>query len=563
MENDGVLEGWQIIFHIRRSRKKIRWTEWRSKIISTVENKTLEQSLSVVKWSYANQTVKILSRLFYEQTNSIEKYEWVETKEEGLENLPSQKDFKKLEEIIVGVASYLTCFEIATEEQKVDDSQYSQEIFDVLLNEIGLTELNPLLDKILAYAVIVFINTSNNLKDVEANVKKLGEGVQSILKAFNQFAEDSNYKANNSDRANSLYDIDTSALEIGMVIKNYKELCRLLNQEVKSGKAKRLQLEEFKRYFDFEKSGQKFIITDIYDTPLTIEDRRKLGNNSIYVKYIEMILLQYLAKQEGYTRTFTKRNWWGLLGMVNKKYNRIAPKQLEKIDYTITPFEINNFYQRCNKKLEQILFSALNNLKNRKLILWELQTVIVVINENGKEVYFLADDEEKKRILQVERYILKNVMGYEKIFQIFSKNKQIEYYQKVNEKLYELYGWHHYFKQIKLIYTPEDVIEAIQQSEIELQKEILNEKIITALNDNAKEKYDTENKKWEETCKNLIWGDYRDSVIYRKWLPDTYIEAQRILTDELINIGHKENKILLQHFEEDDELNQIFNSFMC
>lgn len=415
----------------------------------------------------------------------------------------------------------------------------------------------------MAYAVIVFINTSNDLKDVEANVKKLGEGVQSILKAFNQFAEDSNSKANNSDRANVLYDIDTSALEIGMVIKNYKELCRLLNQEVKSGKAKRLQLEEFKRYFDFEKSGQKFIITDIYDTPLTKEDRRKLGNNSIYVKYIEMILLQYLAKQEGYTRTFTKRNWWGLLGMVNKKYNRIAPKQLEKIDYTITPFEINNFYQRCNKKLEQILFSALNNLKNRKLILWELQTVIVVINENGKEVYFLADDEEKKRILQVERYILKNVMGYEKIFQIFSKNKQIEYYQKVNEKLHELYGWHHYFKQIKLIYTPEDVIEAIQQSEIELQKEILNEKIITALNDNAKEKYDTENRKWEETCKNLIWGDYRDSVICRKWLPDTYIEAQRILTDELINIGHKENKILLQHFEEDDELNQIFNSFMC
>ena len=84
----------------------------------------------------------------------------------------------------------------------------------------------------MAYAVIVFINTSNDLKDVEANVKKLGEGVQSILKAFNQFAEDSNSKANNSDRANVLYDIDTSALEIGMVIKNYKELCRLLNQEV-------------------------------------------------------------------------------------------------------------------------------------------------------------------------------------------------------------------------------------------------------------------------------------------------------------------------------------------
>ena len=59
------------------------------------------------------------------------------------------------------------------------------------------------------------------------------------------------------------------------------------------------RLEEFKRYFDWEKSGQKFIVTDIYDTPLTKEDKRKLGNNSIYVQCIEVILLQYLSKQEG------------------------------------------------------------------------------------------------------------------------------------------------------------------------------------------------------------------------------------------------------------------------
>lgn len=90
----------------------------------------------------------------------------------------------------------------------------------------------------------------------------------------------------------SLEDIDVSKLYIGMVIKNYKELCNILGQEIKDGKSKKLQLENFKRYFDFEKSGQKFIITDIYDTPLTKEDRRRLGNNSIYVKNIELILLQ-------------------------------------------------------------------------------------------------------------------------------------------------------------------------------------------------------------------------------------------------------------------------------
>ena len=113
--------------------------------------------------------------------------------------------------------------------------------------------------------------------------------------------------------------IDTSTLVIGMVIKNYKELCAILNEEAKTGKAKQLQLKDWKRYFDWEKDGQKFIIVDIYDTPLPKEDLRRKGNNSIYKNYIELILLQYLSKQEGYRKTFTKRNWLELLGMINSK----------------------------------------------------------------------------------------------------------------------------------------------------------------------------------------------------------------------------------------------------
>lgn len=358
-------------------------------------------------------------------------------------------------------------------------------------------------------------------------------------------------------------EIDTSKLEVGMVVKNYKELCKLLRQEIKDGKSKKYQIENFKRYFDFEKSGQKFIITDIYEIPLPKEDKRKTGNNSIYVKYIELILLQYLSKQEGFTKTFTKRNWWELLGMVNRKYNKVSKKYLENIDYTITPFEINHFYQRCNKKLEQILFSALNNLKNRKLLIWDLQTVIVTMDEKHKEKYFLAGDEDKKKILQIERYILKNVMGFEKIIQVFCRFKQNEYYTLVNNKLFELYGWNYYFKQIKLIYTQKDVLDAIQQSEVDLQKALLNEKIIQTLNDNAKEKYRTDKQKLEQTRSNLVWGDYKYIAKSGMWnIPDTYLEAQRILTEELINIGHKDNKFLLEQFEEDNELNQLFTSFI-
>ena len=55
-----------------------------------------------------------------------------------------------------------------------------------------------------------------------------------------------------------------------------------------------------------------------------------------------------------------------------------------------------------------------------------------------------------------------------------------------------------------------------------------------------------------------------DTSLKGVWnIPDTYLEAQRILTDELINIGHKNQKVLLDQFEMDDELSQLFTSFVC
>lgn len=73
--------------------------------------------------------------------------------------------------------------------------------------------------------------------------------------------------------------IDTSKLKIGMTVKNYKVLCELLGEPVKDGKSKKYQLQNFSRFFDWEKIGQKFIISDIYTSPLDKEDGRKSGNN--------------------------------------------------------------------------------------------------------------------------------------------------------------------------------------------------------------------------------------------------------------------------------------------
>ena len=53
--------------------------------------------------------------------------------------------------------------------------------------------------------------------------------------------------------------INTNALKTNQIFKNYKELCEYLDEPIKTGKSKQLQLKDWERYFSYEKEGQKFI----------------------------------------------------------------------------------------------------------------------------------------------------------------------------------------------------------------------------------------------------------------------------------------------------------------
>ena len=361
--------------------------------------------------------------------------------------------------------------------------------------------------------------------------------------------------------------INTSNLKVGQVVKNYKELCALLEEEVKTGKSKQLQLDNLKRFFEWEKAGQKFIITDIYDTPLPKVDGRSSGNNSKYVKCIELLLLRYLLDKKDYTATLTKRNWWQILGMINNKYNQIERdkekrEELQKNNPILTSYEIKHFYQRSNKKLQQILFSALNSLSSRKLIEYEIETVIVKEDDKDKMRYEIATKYEKKAILKEERYILRYVMGYEKIIQVFCRFEQDKYYAKVNERLYELYKWHHYFKRIRIVYNQEYISDAINDIGSEIIREELNDKVVSALNNNAAHIYKKKTQEYDETTLKLfeLYGTGQDISNIKLWkIPDVYIMAQELLTDELIRIGHSNIRMNPDEFVKmNQELDDLF-----
>ena len=452
----------------------------------------------------------------------------------------------------------------------------AKDIDECLSTNEKLYNLPEVLDYILSLTIFTTFKVSQkreNLKEKFCDIFIIGMIVVVQYLFDEEFRRNENKENTDSDDTDEEKMIDvlqideddiginTSRLQVGQTVKNYKELCALLGEKESAGNSRKAQLKEFARYFEWEKSGQKFLITDIYDTPLPKEDGRNKGK---YVKCIEIILLNYLSKQKGYTYTLSKKKWWELLGMINRKYDNVSQEELLEINPVITKFEIRHYYQRCNKKLEEILFSALRSLSSRKLIDWEIETVIVTRNQE-KTHYRVANVFEKKIILRAERYVLHKIMHLEKMFNVFAKQMQDEFYRLVNEILKDSLDedWQYYFKQVKIIYNHDQVVEAIPDIEAELRKLELNDKVVNTLNEHAEEKYRKERKKYEDDTAKLFekivnGEDISEEKIFK--IPDTYVMAQELLTDELIRLGHKnvsEEPYTLTK-DEEQELDTLF-----
>ena len=381
--------------------------------------------------------------------------------------------------------------------------------------------------------------------------------------------------------------IDRVAFCTPTLVKNYIEMCEILEEKICEGNSKKAQLKEWSRYFAWEKKGQKFIILDIYDEPLPKEDGR--ANRNIYVQYIGVILTKILAKQKNSREPFyiTTNQMWKLLGMINDNYKNISLDDLNNIitDYEVTSFDMKKFYQRCNQRLREILFSSLNKLEDRALIKYEIETVIVYLDEDRKTIYKPANDIQKKKILKAERKALLD-MKLESKQHAYAKFKETEFFERVNAYLHEWYGWEYTFNRIKINYNKSDVLEIVHRDEVKLRNDFeemklqrlgLNDRVVEALYKNAQVMAENKHKQAEheyqeaiEKYKNeyMMIGSIPESFLPTKkdlhifdYLP-YFVEIQNRLTDELICIRKSQERKTIIEFNDDEskELDELFKN---
>lgn len=195
-------------------------------------------------------------------------------------------------------------------------------------------------------------------------------------------------------------------LKEGQEFKNYKDLCKYLEQPTLSGNSKISQLETFSRHFEFEKEGYKIIITNVYEEPLTEFSK------GLYSSLVQKLILDLMARQ---LNTNVKKlilsngQLFELLCLVNENYKHGKNNHhhlMELLD--VNKLDVKEFYSNSESKLSNMIKRALNGLKIKSLIDYNYTTIICHEDSDGNSQISTATDQERRFILSVQEDMLKH-----------------------------------------------------------------------------------------------------------------------------------------------------------
>lgn len=345
-------------------------------------------------------------------------------------------------------------------------------------------------------------------------------------------------------------------LKEGMIIKNYKELCLLLNEKIKSGASKRSQLKELERYIKYHKDGNKFVIDEIYKETKGKIDNRENGNNSIFNLHIQKLILDLLVLQLEHKHKNIFLSTCKLMesiAMINSNYGFCKENITQLATYLkMDEDNIYEFYQNSYGSLKGALESALNVLTNKSLIIWD---TVVTISENIEieederkriiENHRPATQQEKESIIQAEKDVLIE-MGFENKRDIVICKRWKDFIKKVNKILKETEEMNYYYKSYDITFNTyvlqeQNKIEKmlLKNENRQIEKHQLNNKIVNKFVDNAKNRQE---KAIDKTgANNDTWFGLpnlmhlNEKEIMR--IEEDYINNYEKITDTVININ--------------------------
>lgn len=321
-------------------------------------------------------------------------------------------------------------------------------------------------------------------------------------------------------------------LKSGMILKNYKELCNVLEVLPKKtgSNSYKSQLKEFERYFKHHKQGHKIVIDEIYKEVIPKVDNRNNGNNIKYADDIEYLILTLLDKFKickDENIGFSKNFLYSHCGLSNENYRLVKGNTLKFSHMIDMPVQtINECFDYTNNRMLKTLQSALNRLKKQSLITWGNGYNMVMLDEKNEQYLKVATIEDEKNILSIERNLMKQIGAANKRL-IFLGGQWDSFKQKTNTELKKIYpNLHYYYDNISFNYNNSDIKRALNEYENNTKVDVKNK-----VNDKFSKSLDGTIKRRHEKAKNSESTTVLDN--YKK--SNEYPKEQRKIKNAIVN----------------------------
>lgn len=356
-------------------------------------------------------------------------------------------------------------------------------------------------------------------------------------------------------------------LKKGMIVKNYKELCSILELDVRTGGARKNQLEWIEDYIGYDKEGHKFIIKDIHDDIEIIPMKTRGGDTSdnTHIKYIEKLILDMLVQKEECGEIFlSKTKLFEALDMVNINYGYCS-RRTEKLSKLTNIHEMNakEWFTSTSGMLERSLNKALNRLKNQSLIFWnkvitvyEVAPVIrlaeternIYVDSTGEETEEFkaniqstikdttraATKEEVQQIIRAEKEVMES-MGCEGKQQVMAQGKWSEFQKRVTDITLKNMNIGRYWQSYSIIYNHDHVKEGADKLDKKLlpyedrdeYKSLLNMAILNNTSSNSLKRH-------ERAFKEDLPNDDKRYGVNQRRSDLTYLEDSSVLGENMI-----------------------------
>lgn len=273
--------------------------------------------------------------------------------------------------------------------------------------------------------------------------------------------------------------LDVSMLAVGQVYKSYRQLCAVLGEDIKTGGTKTLQLKQWNRFFEWSKDGNKFIITNIYETPLPPSEDKRSSRISEITQLIQLLFIEYIhtiqyTTNEEDDRTafyYTRNDCYEKIGLVSRFWRTryydtrttiINDKYAEQLsslyneykdsidiaDKGFTTAEVDEVTGYAYKMLYSLFYRSICTLERHSIIDQDLSSVYYeLFIHGGTDGYLkLSSHAENKDISIISNRILIDMcrlglIGSAERTELFKHNKYLTYYRKLKSTCFDKYNY--------------------------------------------------------------------------------------------------------------------------